>query len=129
MTKTNTQSKLQANYEKACNDYVEALLKQWELDGRNGWWIADDIGGVYAYGDVVFLGIDDIRYCVDNNVTYETYMDYQDYNVWALDFGQNTLNLKSWCMGAPRIDDVTRERISALRFELDKLCRETKESF
>lgn len=127
MTK-NTKSTLQASYEKACNDYVAALLKQWELDGRNGWWIGD-IGGVYAYGDVVFLSIDDIRYCVDNNVTYETYMDYQDYNVWALEFKQNTLNLRSWCMGAPRVDEVTREKMSALRFELDKLCRETKESF
>ena len=38
---------LKENYEKACNDYVRALLTLWGVDCKLGYWIGDEAGGVY----------------------------------------------------------------------------------
>jgi hypothetical protein len=56
-------------------------------------------------------------------------MEWLDYCTWAAEFGQNRPNLDAWCKGCPRVDVVTQEKMSAMKFELDKLIRETKEKF
>ena len=119
---------LRKKFEEVCNGYLLELCNMWELDAMAyGDWIADEVGGTWAYGDNVFIDFDNIRYCVENNVSYSTYMDWLDYCVWAADFGQTVPNLKSWCKGCPRVDAATQERMSAMRCELIKLCEAEKE--
>ena len=120
---------LKKNYEKACNDYVAALLTLWELDSYYGFWIADEVGGLYDYGDGCFtIDMCDIVYCVENNVKYNEFLEYQEYNVKCIDYNLHTMNLESWHKGAPRNDF---SKLDALRKELndeiDKLNKRKKE--
>ena len=96
---------LKENYEKACNDYVQALLNLWDLDGYYGSWIGEDIGGVYDYGDGIFtIGMQDIVYCVENGVTEKEYEEMLEYCVKCHEYNLPTMNLNAWHKGAPRHD-------------------------
>lgn len=117
---------LKEQWEAVCNGYLLELANMWELDCFYGYWIGNEIGGVYAYGDSIFINIDDIRYCVENNVSYETYQDWQEYCVWANEFNQDTPNLNAWCKGCPRVDEETQKKLSAMKSDLIKACLDEK---
>lgn len=119
---------LQTKFEEVVNGYLLELCNMWELDAKGyGDWVANEIGGTWCYGDSLFIDYDNIRYCVNNNVTYSTYMDWLDYCVWAADFGQSVPNLQSWCKGCPRVDIATQEKLSKMRYDLIKMCEEENE--
>ena len=122
---------LRENYENACNSYLLALANMWEWDcsGNYGFWIGDDVGGIHSYGDCTFINMEDIVYCVENSISEKTYDEWQEYCLWAKDFEQVVPNLKSWCMGCPRVDEATQEKLTAMRNELNKLIDETKAKF
>lgn len=103
---------LKENYEKACNCYLVELLNMWELDAHYGFWVRDEIGGIYCYGDSIYINMDEIIYCVVNDIKELEYQEYLDYNVMALEYNFNTLSFESWHMGCPR---VTRETFDRLR--------------
>lgn len=94
---------LRERYEKACNGYLEELLRMWELDAHYGYWIAEEVGGVYDYGDgSIDINMADIIYCVDNDIDREEFDEWSAYIVDAAEFGFTTPNLKSWHKGCPR---------------------------
>ena len=96
---------LKENYEKACNDYVAALLTLWDLDGYYGYWIGEEVGGVYDYGDGMYtINVQDIVYCVENGVTEEEYEEMLEYCVKCHEYNLPTMNLNAWHKGAPRHD-------------------------
>ena len=96
---------LKENYEKACNDYMRALLTLWGLDGYYGYWIGDEVVGVYDYGDGIFtIGMQDIVYCVENGVTEEEYEEMLEYCVKCYEYNLPAMNLNAWLKGAPRHD-------------------------
>lgn len=130
-TKKEIKRNIKELWESACNSYLLELCNMWELDAKSyGFWVGDEIGSVYSYGDTgLFIDMQNIKYCVENDVSYSEYMDWLDYCVWASDFGQNKPNLPSWHKGCPRVDVVTQERLSAMKYELEKLMQETKEKF
>ena len=117
---------LRRQYDAACNGYVTELLRMWELDGFYGYWIGDDVGGVYDYGGAFSIGMEDIIYCVENDVTEEQYQEWQEYICEAIEFGFDTPNLKSWMHGCPRTDKATFERLCALKAELNKAVDEER---
>ena len=118
---------LKDEYEKNCNKYLLELYNMWELDAHYGYWVSDNIGGTLCYGDTgLFIDMDNIRYCVENDISYSQYMEWLDYCVWAADFEQDVPNLKSWCKGCPRVDVATQEKLSAMRTELMRTIEETK---
>ena len=81
---------LKAKHEEVCNGYLLELANMWEIDNLGyGFWVGGEIGGVYAYGDT-FLGMDEIRFCVINNVTREQYDEWTEYCTWASSFGFST---------------------------------------
>ena len=115
---------LKENYEKACNDYVAALLTLWDLDGYYGFWIGEDVGGVYEYGDGIFtINMQDIVYCVDNGVTEEEYEEMLEYCVKCLEYNLPTMNLNAWHKGAPRHDFT---KLDALKKDLDDAIEDYK---
>jgi hypothetical protein len=67
-------------------------------------------------------------YCVENNVKYNEYLEYQEYNGKCCEYNLRTMNLESWHKGAPRNDF---SKLDALRKELndevDKLNKRKKE--
>lgn len=121
---------LREDYEKACNGYLVILLNMWELDSSYGFWVSDEVGGTYSYGDTgLYLNMDDMIYVVENKISEQSYRDWLDYCVWAEEFNQTVPNLRSWHHGFPRVDEATQKKLSDMKHELNKLIEETKEKF
>jgi len=115
---------LKENYEKACNDYVQALLSLWDLDGFYGYWIGEEAGGVYDYGDGIFtIGMQDIVYCVENGVTEKEYEELLEYCCKCAEYNLPTMNLNAWHKGAPRYDFT---KLDSLKKDLDDAIEEYK---
>lgn len=117
---------LKENYETACNAYLIELYNMWDWSWGNGYWAADDVGGIYCYGDDTFIKMDEIIYCVENDLSKEEFMKWFEYSCWCTENGFNTVNLHSWHHGAPVISKETRKAIDDRKRELRELIEETK---
>jgi hypothetical protein len=126
-TKDAVKQQLREDWEKACNGYLVELLRMWQLDGHYGYWIGEDVGGVYDYGGDMCIGMDDIIYCVEHDVTEEEYREWSDYCVEASEFGFDTPNLKSWHMGCPRTPKETFGHLRILKKNLADAVEEEKQ--
>ena len=63
---------LKEQWEQACGGFLVELLRMWELDAHYGYWIGDETGSVYDYGDgMLTINMDDIIYCVLNDAVQE----------------------------------------------------------
>lgn len=95
---------LKENYEKACDDYVRALLTLWGVDYKYGYWIGGEVGGIYDIDGWITIGMQEIIYCVENNVTSKEVSEWQDYYIKCHEYNLPTMNLNAWHKGAPRHD-------------------------
>ena len=119
---------LKEQWEKACKGFVDELLRMWELDAHYGYWIGDETGSVYDYGDGMFtISMDDIIYCVLGDITREQYMEWQEYICDATEFGFDTPNLRSWHRGCPRVPIETYKRLRQMKASLEKFVDDEKE--
>ena len=129
-TKDSTKAMLREQWEKACNGYLVELLRMWELDAYYGYWIGEEIGCVYDYGDGTFtIGMDDIIYCVEHDIGREQYIEWQEYCCDASEFGFDTPNLKSWMMGCPRTPPEVFEKLRKMKAELNEAIKAEKEKY
>ena len=128
-TKDAVKRELKGQWELACNGYLMTLLDMWELDIYYGYWIGEEVGGVYDYGGTFTIGMDDIIYCVEHDVTQQQYMEWQDYIFDADEFGFDTPNLKSWMMGCPRTAQEVFEKLRKMKAELNEAIKAEKEKF
>ena len=128
-TKDSTKAMLREQWEKACNGYLVELLRMWELDAYYGYWIGEEIGGVYDYGGSFTIGMDDIIYCVEHDIGREQYIEWQEYCCDAAEFGFDTPNLKSWMMGCPRTTPEVFEKLRKMKTELNEAIKAEKEKF
>lgn len=111
---------LKENYEKACNEYVKALLTLWDLDGYYGYWIGDEVGGVYDIDGWITIDMQEIIYCVENNVTSKEVSEWQDYYIKCHDYNLPMMNLNAWHKGAPMYDFAKLDAAKkALEDEID----------
>lgn len=118
---------LKENYERVANMWLLELLNMWELDSVYGFWVSDEVGGTYCYGDNLFFQMDDIIFCVMNDVEEKEYREWTDYNSWAMEFNQPTHSLKAWHMGCPRHTKEEMEHLRTLKREFEELCKEYAE--
>ena len=99
----------------------------WELDGHYGYWIGNEDGTLYDYGDGMFtINMDNIIYCVEHDVTELQYQEWQDYICDAAEFGFVTPNLRSWMNGCPRTPQETFEKLRKLKADLNNAVEEEK---
>lgn len=125
-TKDAVKRQLKEQWKQACNGYLCELLRMWELDGYYGSWIAEEVGGVFDYDGSFTIGMDDIIYCVENDVTQQQYMEWQDYIFDAAEFGFDTPNLRSWMRGCPRTSAETFEHLREIKAMLNEAIEEEK---
>ena len=119
---------LKEQWEQACNGFLVELLRMWELDAHYGYWIGDETGGVYDYGDgMLTINMDDIIYCVENDVTESQYIEWQEYIIEAHEFGFDMPSLKAWMHNCPRVAKETFDKLRALKADLNKAIDEEKE--
>lgn len=112
-------------YEHICNRYLVEFADKYDLTLEPDAWVAGEVGGM-AYVSDYYFGFDDIRRCVDDNVKWQDLIEWYDYNCEGGMLGLNTINLKSWLMGAPRASKEAIAEIKARRKELEELIEETK---
>ena len=129
-TKDAVKRNLREQWLKAVRGYLCELLRMWELDAYYGYWIGEEIGGVYDYGGGMFtIGMDDIIYCVEHDIGREQYIEWQEYCCDAAEFGFDTPNLKSWMMGCPRTPPEVFEKLRKMKAELNEAIKAEKEKF
>lgn len=129
-TKDAVKRKLKGQWELACNGYLCELLNMWELDSYYGYWICEEIGGVYDYGGGMFtIGMNDIIYCVEHDIGREQYIEWQEYCCDASEFGFDMPNLKSWIMGCPRTSQEVFKKLREMKKILDEAIKAEKEKY
>lgn len=116
---------LKLAYEVACTNYLAAFMEKYDLSCDLEPWVGNEVGTVAEVGDY-FFDFQDIKRCVDEDVTFDTLIEWYDYNIEVSIIRLPTINLKSWLMGAPRINQMRIEEIKAKRKELEELIEETK---
>ena len=116
---------LKLAYEAACTNYLAAFMEKYDLSCDPEPWVGNEVGTVAEVGDY-FFDFQDIKRCVDEDVTFDTLIEWYDYNIEVSIIRLPTINLKSWLMGAPRINQMRIEEIKAKRKELEELIEETK---
>ena len=116
---------LKQEYEHICNRYLVEFANKYDLSLEPDAWVGGDVGTV-AYVSDYYFGFDDIRRCVDEDVKWEDLIEWYDYNIEVGILGLTTINLKSWLMGAPRVNQMRIKEIKAKRKELNELIEETK---
>lgn len=119
-------SVLREQFTKAANDYLNALLEMWELDAYYGYWNSDQPGTIYHYGETHNLSMDDIIYCVDNDVDEGTVLAWEDYILDCSEFGFSIPNLPAWCNNYPRIEEATFQRLRKMKEQLKQAIDEEK---
>ena len=126
-TKDAIKAKLKEQWEQACNGYLCELISMWELNAYYGYWIGEEVGGVYDYGGMMTIGMEDIIYCVEHDVTELQYQEWQDYICDAAEFGFATPNLRSFVLGCPRTPPETFQHLRELKATLNDAIRDEKE--
>ena len=126
-TKDAVKRNLREQWLKAVRGYLCELLNMWELDSYYGYWIGDEIGGVYDYGGGMFtIGMDDIIYCVEHDIGREQYIEWQEYCCDAAEFGFDTPNLRSFVRGCPRTSAETFKHLREIKTMLNDAIQDEK---
>ena len=123
----NERLELRLAYEAAVENYLSAFMKQYDLTCDPEPWVGNEIGTIAEIGDY-FFDFQDIKRCVDEDVKWEDLIEWYDYTTEVSILGLTTINLKSWLMGAPRVNQMRIEEIKAKRKELDELIEEINEN-
>ena len=117
---------LKENYEKACNEYVRALLTLWDVDYKCGYWVGDDVGGVYDVDGWITISMQEIIYCVENNVTSKEVSEWQDYFIKCHEYNLSAMSLNAWHKGAQRHDFT---KLDAAKKALEDEIKNEKKKF
>ena len=123
-TKDSIKKMLKEQWKKACNGYLVELLRMWELDAHYGYWVGDEVGGMYCYGETHNLSMEDIIYIVENDIEENEVLAWEDYCLDAYEFGFTTPNLRSWHMGCPRTSDDVLNHLRQMKADLAKAVDE-----
>ena len=89
-------------WSEACNLWIYLLCEQWEIDGRNGYWIGDKVGGVWDMDGVVIMGMDDIIYAVEHSVPMEAYDEWRNYCMDISELKRNDMLFELGNFNLPR---------------------------
>lgn len=112
-------------YEDVVNKYLATFLRQNKLSSAYCWWVNDEPGSVLCYDDMFCIGFDDLKFCVDNEISSDEYIKYSEYIAQVHEFKiSNEINFKSWVRGAPRIQQETFNRLKKLQKDLDDAVSE-----
>lgn len=96
--RTSTPNTLHNAYEAVCDTYAQRLIEQLGLHKDDAYWVLDEVGYVFAFGDNYFLNMEEIVLLVDNCIGYDEFDEW--YSQWTDFDKENRINLRSWIMGA-----------------------------
>lgn len=106
------------NYENAVNAIIEEFKNKQEIESNEGYWIGNQIGEVYDFGDTMTFDFRDIMIDLKENATKGEIFKWRNYmlRIWQINnmaggvFLQEA-NYRSWLRGCPRISEEDLDRI------------------
>lgn len=103
--------RLAEDYERICDQYIDAFLERHNLDEFE-FWIGGKVGEL-AVIDGYFFDFRDIKYDVENLPDTKAIFDWMNYmNCVVTVGGAKRINFESWCKGCPR--PYTKEELDRL---------------
>ena len=117
------------NYNNACNDVVKAFSERYEVNVSEEDWVAGEVGGAICINEEFFVGMEILIIMLKNNVPWEEFLRWWDYNMDANLLGLNTINFVSWLTGAPRLSKEQLDGLKEKRKELTDLVEKYKKEF
>lgn len=121
---------LRHDFEKAVAGYVAAFLKQFDLRGYYCYWVGDRIGvDLFCFNDQYAVNLDQMIYIVEEGVTYEEFVEWEDYCTKCREYNLPTMNLESWHKGCPRIPQSTFDRLDGLKKDLNEAIKNEQEKY
>lgn len=123
-------------YEKSVNAIIEEFKKKHEFNVADGYWIGDEVGGVYDFCDTLTFDFRDILLDIKENAPKEEIEKWQEYNlrIWSVNnmvggVFLKEINYRSWLKGCPRLSehelDVVEEKWRKLVDEVSELGKST----
>lgn len=118
---------LRHDYEIIANRYADALLEQFGYTWLNAWWANNEVGGIFVFGDENAISFEELIYTVDNDLSFEEYCNYIDYNLKMYDLHMAFVPLKNWHKGIGVISDDKVNKLMEMRKSLDVAIQESAE--
>lgn len=120
-----------SNYENAVNAIVEEFKKKQELSSNDGYWIANQIGEVYDFGDTYTFDFNDVLLDIKENADKGEIFKWRNYmlRIWQLNNMAggvllSEINYRNWLRGCPRL---TEEELNTIENKWKKLLDEMSE--
>lgn len=119
------------NYENAVNAIVVEFKKKHNLYSPDGYWIGNQIGEIYDFGDAMTFNFHDILTDIKENAPEEEITKWNTYlsRIWGINnmvggIVLKELSYQSWLHGAPRLSD---EQLTTIENKWKKLVDEISE--
>lgn len=100
------------NYENAINEIIKAFKEKQGLDMYGGYWIGNQIGEVYDFGDTMTFDFRDILIDIKEDAPKDEIFKWRDYmmRIWSINnmaggILLQEMNYRSWLKGHPRLTD------------------------
>ena len=100
------------NYENAVNAIITAFKEKQGLDTYGGYWIGNQIGEVYDFGDSMTFNFLDILTDLKQNAPKDEIFKWRDYmmRIWSINNMAGGVllkenNYRSWLKGCPRLTE------------------------
>lgn len=100
------------NYENAVNAIIDEFKKKQEINSTEGYWIGNQIGEVYDFGDTMTFDFHDILNDLKENAQKGEIFKWRDYTlrIWQINNMAGgvllqEMNYRSWLKGCPRLTE------------------------
>ena len=115
---------LKGAYADACEKYLQAFCKNYQMRYDNDAWVAGEVGTIACVCDY-FFDFSVIKYCVDNNLTdFGELMKWYDHTLNCTQLGIDAPNFPNWHKGCPRVSDSKMEKLLAMKSDLEREIKE-----
>jgi len=116
-------------YKTSCNDIIKLFADRYEVCVSADDWVSGDVGGVICINEEFYLNMEEVILMLKNDVSWDEFLRWWDYNLDAHDLCLNAINLRSWLMGAPRLSKEQIEGLKEKKQELQDLVDKYNEKF
>ena len=106
------------NYETAVNAIIEEFKKKQEIDSNEGYWIGNQIGEVYDFGDTMTFDFRDIMIDLKENAPQDEIFKWRNYmlRIWSINNMAggvllHEVNYRSWLKGCPHLTNEELDTI------------------
>jgi len=115
-----------AHWRDVCNEYLETFCLKHEYSYEPDMWVGNDPGTIACINEEIFVGMDTIRYDIDNGINKEFFelWYWKGLDVYEIT-GEHYMNYPSFCKGAP--DPWTSERLDQLRESKNRIAKAQEE--